>query len=56
MGRIGLPELIVIAVILLLLFGAARLPQISTAIGKSIREFKKASCEKKNKRQREKNQ
>lgn len=41
MGSIGLPELIVIFVIILLLFGARRLPQIARSIGKSLREFKR---------------
>lgn len=36
-----MPELIVILVILLVLFGASRLPQIARAMGKSIGEFKK---------------
>jgi sec-independent protein translocase protein TatA len=47
MGRIGLPELIVIFVILLLLFGATRLPQIAKSIGESIKEFKKGIAGKK---------
>ncbi len=38
---IGLPELIVIMVILLLLFGANRLPKLSRSAGESIKEFKK---------------
>ena len=38
---IGLPELIVILVILLLLFGATRLPKLSRSAGASIHEFKK---------------
>lgn len=42
MGNIGLPELIVILVIILVIFGAGRLPQIGEALGRSIREFKKA--------------
>jgi len=41
MGRIGLGELIVILVIILILFGAKRLPQIARAIGESARAFKK---------------
>ncbi|MDD5440395.1 MAG: twin-arginine translocase TatA/TatE family subunit [Candidatus Omnitrophica bacterium] len=43
MGRIGIGELIVILVIVLLIFGAARLPEIGKALGKAINEFKKAS-------------
>lgn len=38
---IGLPELIVIMAILLLLFGATRLPKLSRSAGQSISEFKK---------------
>jgi len=45
MFGIGLPELIVILVILLLVFGAAKLPEIGRAVGKAIKEFKKASGE-----------
>jgi len=39
----GLPELIVVLVIVLVVFGAGRLPEIGGAFGKSIRNFKKAS-------------
>lgn len=39
----GMPELIVILVIVLVIFGAGRLPEIGGALGKSIRNFKKAS-------------
>ena len=42
MGRIGFPELIVIIGAFVLLFGARRLPEIGAAVGKAIREFKKA--------------
>ena len=45
MGRIGMPELIVIAIVVLVLFGAKRLPEIGRAIGKAIKEFKKAGKE-----------
>ncbi len=41
MPRIGLPELLVILFIVLLLFGAAKLPQIAKSMGEAIREFKK---------------
>ena len=39
----GMPELIVILVVVLMVFGANRLPEIGGAIGKSIKNFKKAS-------------
>ena len=39
----GMPELIVILVIVLLVFGAGKLPEIGGALGKSIRNFKRAS-------------
>ena len=41
-GRIGLPELIVILLIVLLLFGAGKLPQIAKSMGEAIKEFKKS--------------
>lgn len=45
MFRFGMGELIVILLIILLLFGAAKLPEIARALGKSIKEFKKAGKE-----------
>ena len=42
MGRIGMPELILIVAVFVLLFGAQKLPEIGAAIGKAIREFKKS--------------
>ena len=39
----GMPELIIILVIVLVVFGAGRLPEIGGALGKSIRNFKKAA-------------
>ncbi|MFI5304524.1 MAG: twin-arginine translocase TatA/TatE family subunit [Nitrospiria bacterium] len=41
MFGIGMPELIVILLIALVLFGANRLPEIGTGLGKAIRGFKK---------------
>jgi len=45
MGRIGIPEIIVIGVVFILLFGVKKLPEIAAALGRAIREFKKASQE-----------
>lgn len=39
-GGLGTPELIVIAVVIVLLFGATRLPQLAKALGQSKRAFK----------------
>jgi sec-independent protein translocase protein TatA len=41
-GNIGMPEILVILVVVLLLFGAKRLPEIGSSMGKGIREFKKS--------------
>jgi sec-independent protein translocase protein TatA len=43
MGRIGLPEMLVILLIVVLIFGANRLPEIGRGIGKGIRNFKDAT-------------
>lgn len=45
MGQIGMPEIIVIVLVILILFGAKRLPEIGSALGKAIREFRKAGKE-----------
>jgi sec-independent protein translocase protein TatA len=42
-GRIGIPELIIILFIIVLIFGATRLPDIGRGIGKGIRNFKDAT-------------
>jgi sec-independent protein translocase protein TatA len=42
MFGIGVPELIVILVIVLIVFGAGKLPEIGSAIGKGIKNFKKS--------------
>lgn len=44
-GMPGGSEWIVIALVVLLLFGAKRLPELAKGLGKSIREFKKATSE-----------
>lgn len=41
LGNIGMPELVVILVIALVIFGAARLPEVGRNLGKSIGSFKK---------------
>ena len=46
MFGLGVPELLIILVIVVLLFGAGRLPQIGSGIGEGIRNFKKAMKEK----------
>ena len=46
MFGIGMPELIIILIIILIIFGAGKLPEIGSGIGKGIRNFKKASDEK----------
>lgn len=45
MGRIGLPELLIILTIIVLVFGANRLPEIGRGIGRGIRNFKDAARE-----------
>ena len=39
---LGLPEILIIVVVILLIFGARRLPEIGTSMGKGIRTFKTA--------------
>lgn len=41
-SNIGMPEILIILVVVLLLFGAKRLPEIGSSMGKGIREFKKS--------------
>jgi sec-independent protein translocase protein TatA len=43
MFGIGMPELIIILVIIMIIFGAGRLPEIGSGLGKGIRNFKKAT-------------
>jgi sec-independent protein translocase protein TatA len=42
MGPLGWPEIIIILVVLLLLFGAKRLPEMGRSLGRGMREFKEA--------------
>ena len=46
MFGIGIPELVIILVIILIIFGTGKLPEIGGALGKGIRNFRKASHEK----------
>ena len=43
MFGLGMPELLVILVIILVIFGAGKLPQIGEGLGKGIRNFRKAT-------------
>jgi len=45
MFGIGMPELIIILVIILIIFGAGKLPEIGGGMGKAIRNFKKATTD-----------
>jgi len=42
MGSIGFGELVVILCVVLLVFGASRIPEIARSLGKAVREFKSA--------------
>ena len=44
-GSIGMPELVIILVIALIVFGPRKLPELGRSLGKSIGEFRKASNE-----------
>lgn len=44
-GRLGIPELIIILAIIILIFGANRLPEIGRGIGRGIKNFKDSTRE-----------
>jgi TatA/E family protein of Tat protein translocase len=52
-GSLGLPELLLIFVVALIVFGPRKLPEIGKTLGKALNEFKKASDELKNTIERE---
>ena len=45
MFGIGMPELLIILVIIMIIFGAGKLPEIGAGLGKGIKNFKKATSE-----------
>ncbi len=45
MGNLGVPELIIIGLIIVVFFGARKIPEIAQGLGKGIREFRKAARE-----------
>ena len=45
MGSLGLPEMIIIGIIALLIFGPKKLPELGSGLGKAIRDFKGAMNE-----------
>jgi TatA/E family protein of Tat protein translocase len=52
-GNIGLPELLIILVIALLIFGPKKLPEVGRSLGRAIREFRRTSDEIKEKIEQE---
>ncbi|MCS7285763.1 MAG: twin-arginine translocase TatA/TatE family subunit [Anaerolineae bacterium] len=43
MPHLGVPELLIILLIIIIIFGVGKLPELGGALGKSIREFRKAT-------------
>jgi sec-independent protein translocase protein TatA len=52
-GQLGLPEIIIIGIIALLIFGPKKLPDLGAGIGKAIRDFKGAVSEPPSKEEKE---
>ena len=53
MGNVGFPELIIIFVVALLVFGPKRLPELGRSLGRGLQEFRRASTELKSSIERE---
>ncbi len=45
MGDVGVPEILIIALLVFIFFGAKKIPEIAQGLGKGIREFRKAARE-----------
>ncbi len=45
MGNLGLPELLIIFLLIVVFFGSKKIPELAQGIGKGIREFRKATRE-----------
>lgn len=45
MGPIGIPELIILLVVALIVFGPRKLPELGRSLGRSLQEFKRASSD-----------
>ncbi|MBI3750986.1 MAG: twin-arginine translocase TatA/TatE family subunit [Chloroflexi bacterium] len=45
LGNIGAPELIIIVVIALIIFGPGKLPEVAQSLGRGVREFRKAASD-----------
>ena len=45
MGNLGVPELLIILLVVLVFFGSKKIPELAQGLGKGIREFRKATRE-----------